>query len=505
MTDTGELTSTTKPAAVTPDRISTGVTGIDEILHGGLISTRSTLVHGPPGAGKTLFGLHYLTAGAGGDETGLFINMGEPERYILEDAASFGFDMDAVDFLDLRPDEAAFTGGESYDVFPEQEVEGPTLADDITTAINDLQPDRVFIDPLSQLRYLSDTPYQFRKQVMGLFRLLEETSTVFTSQATQATPDDDLQFMSDAVIHIDQSGEYRTISVSKIRGSGYHSGVHTLRITGDGMVVSPELLPDRHGRDFASGTLSSGVPELDSLMHGGIERGTVTLLSGPTGVGKTTTGLQFMKEGAGRGTNSVLYSFEENRRTLLSRAKAVNIPIREMIERDTFQITEISPGEMSVDEFAQTVRRDVEDNDAGIVMIDALDGYQNSLVGVDDIQEIAAISRYLRNMGVTTIIANEVHRVTGEFQVSEEKVSQLADNILILRHIEYQGELRKVIGVLKKRTSDFEQSLRELQITEHGVKVGNPLTGLRGVLTGTPDWNDGAGDSASIDTNGTDR
>lgn len=504
MTDKSALTTTTPTAAVTPDRISTGVNGIDEILNGGLIPTRSTLVRGPPGAGKTLFGLHYLTAGVEDDEAGLFINMGEPEPYIREDAANFGFEVDAIDFLDLRPDEAAFTAGESYDVFPEQEVEGPSLADEITTAITDTQPDRVFIDPLSQLRYLSDTPYQFRKQVMGLFRLLEDTSTVFTSQATRETPDDDLQFMSDAVIHLDSSGDYRQVSVSKFRGSDFHGGVHALRLTDGGMVVSPELLPDNHSREFSAGTLSSGVPELDSLLHGGIERGTVTLLSGPTGVGKTTTGLQFLKECAGRGTNSVLYSFEENRRTLLQRAEAVNIPIREMIGRDTFQITEISPGEMTVDEFGRSVRRDVEDNDVEMVMIDAMDGYQNSMVGIDEPQDIVAISRYLRNMGVTTIFANEVHRVTGEFEVSEEKVSQIADNILILRHIEYQGELRKVIGVLKKRTSDFEQSLRELQITAHGVKVGEPLTGLRGVLTGTPDWNGGTSDPSVSGTNGTD-
>lgn len=479
---------TTKTEAATANRISTGVKGIDTILNGGLVPGRSTLVRGPPGAGKTLFGLHYLTAGISNDETSLFINMGEPEPYIREDAAAFGFNTDAIHFLDLTPEKEDFHAEETYDVFATSEVEGPPVAEATTDTIGEIQPDRVFIDPMTQLRYLVGDPYQFRKQVMALLRLLENTSLVFTSQDTPAAPDDDLQFLADAVIDFQQDGQRRTLTVSKFRGSDSRSGDHSLRITDEGMVVAPQLSSDNHSREFTAETLSSGVPDLDSLLHGGLERGTVTLLSGPTGVGKTTTGLQFMKEGAGRGTNSILYSFEENQRTLLDRAEAVNIPIQKMIDQGTLQITEISPDKMSVDEFAQRVRRDVEDNEAEIVMIDAIDGYQTSLLGVRGKQDITSLSRYLRNMGVTTIIANEVHRVTGEFQATEEKISQIADGIVFLRHIEQQGELRKVIGVLKKRTGDFEQTLRELQITEHGIRVGEPLPELRGILTGTPEW-----------------
>lgn len=474
-------------AGATPDRISTGVTGIDTVLDGGLISDRSVLVRGPPGAGKTLFGLHYLTAGVSNGEDTLFINMGEPERYVREDAVSFGFDTDAIHFLDLTPDEQDFHAEEAYDVFATAEVEGPLLAETIAETVEEVQPDRIFIDPMTQLRYLVDDPYQFRKQVMAFLRFLEDTSLVFTSQSTRAVPDDDLQFLSDAVIDLDRNDERRTLSVSKFRGSDYRSGAHSLRITDDGIVVSPRLVPAGRDEAFAIEPLSVGVPELDSALRGGFERGTVALLSGPTGVGKTTIGLQFMREAAGRGTRSVLYSFEESRRTLLDRAEAVDIPISEMLEQGTLRIAEIDPGESSVDEFAQRVRRDVEDDDTEIVMIDAIDGYRRSLLGVDGTEDITTLCRYLRSRGVTTLIANEVHHVTGDFQVTEEGISQIADTIVFLRYIEYQGELRKVIGVLKKRTSDFERTLRELRITEHGLRVGDPLPDLRGILTGTPE------------------
>lgn len=483
--------------AAAPGRISTGITGVDTILDGGLIPNRSTLVRGPPGAGKTLFGLHYLSAGIDDDETSLYINMGESEQYVRQDAASFGFDTESIDFLDLTPDEQDFHAGETYDVFTPAEAEGLPLAETIAGAIDEIQPDRVVIDPMTQLRYLVDDPYRFRKQVMAFLRFLEETSVVFTSQSTPAAPDEDLQFLADAVLCLDRNRKRRTLRVSKFRGSDFRSGVHSLRITGDGIVVSPTLAVDDREKEFEPGTLPSGVPELDSALHGGLDRGTVTFLSGPTGVGKTTTGLQFMAEGAGRGTRSVLYSFGESRHTLLERAEALDIPIGEMLEEDTFQITEIGPGELSVDEFAQQVRRDVEDDGTGIVMIDAFDGYQRSLLGVDGSDDITTLSRYLRNRGVVTLIANEVHRVTGDFHVTEEGISRIADTIVFLRHIEHRGELRKAIGVLKRRTSDFERTLRELRITGDGLKVGEPLSDLHGILTGTPRWQ---GDSAEPDT-----
>lgn len=499
------MTSThTSTEAASPDRVSTGIPGLDTILDGGLIPDRSTLVRGPPGAGKTLFGLHYLTAGINDGETGLFINMGEPERYLRDDATAFGFDTDAIEFLDLTPDKEDFHAQETYDVFATAEVEGPPIAETIAETVNTVEPDRVFIDPMTQLRYLIDDPYRFRKQVMAFLRFLEQTNVVFTSQATQTTHDDDLQFLADAVLELTGNNQRRTVHISKFRGSDYRRGEHTFRITDDGLLVSPTLRPDIHSQDVSTGLLSTGVSELDSLLNGGLKRGTITLLSGPTGVGKTTMGLQFLTECAGEETRAVVYSFEESERTLLDRSDAINIPVREMRERGYLKIAEIEPGRRSVDEFAQRVRRDVEDGETAVVLIDSVDGFQQSLLGVDGVQDLTNLGRYLRNMGVTTLLANEVHRITGEFQVTEDGISQIADGILFMRHIEYQGELRKVVGVLKKRTTDFEHRLRELQITEQGLSAGDPLPELQGILTGTPTWNEGADDAALINANDSD-
>lgn len=476
------------------ERVSTGVTGLDEILHGGLIPERSYMVCGEPGTGKSILGLHFLIAGAEQGETALYINLEETASDIKQNAASLNLGVSDIEFLDLTPESTEFTEEETYDVFSPDEVEQESLTETITDRVSELEPDRVVIDPMTQLQYLAPDQYQFRKQVLSLTRFFGQTGAtlLFTSQAGAQSPDDDLQFMSDGVIELDYADTGRTVAVPKFRGSDTRSGDHTMRIRDTGMDVYPELEPGDHDADYTMETVSSGVPELDQQLHGGIERGTVTIISGPTGVGKTTTGAQFMKEAAGRGERSAIYMFEETERTFLKRCSSVNIPVEEMRDRGTLSIEEIEALELSPQEFAHKVRTDVEAEDTQIVMIDGINGYDLSIRGDDSElrRKLHSLCRYLKSVGVTVILIDEVSSVTGEFEVTEGGISYIADNIVFLRHIEMEGELRKVIGVLKKRTSDFERTLRTFQITEHGITIGEPLTNLRGILQGTPEWTD---------------
>ena len=138
------------------------------------------------------------------------------------------------------------------------------------------------------------------------------------------------------------------------------------------------------------------------------------------------------------------------------------------------------------DEFALQVRQEVEDRDAKIVMLDSILGYQLSLRNRDLERHLHGLCRYLRNMGITTILINEVEAITGDFLVTEHRISHLADTVIFLRYLELEGEIRRAIGVLKKRTGSFDKSLRELEITRYGIKVGAPLTALRGILSGSP-------------------
>jgi len=471
-------------------RLSTGVAGLDEILSGGVIPNRSYMIRGQAGSGKTILSFHFLAAGVANGETALFINLEEDVSDLKENAEALGFDTDEIEFLDLSPSADVFTEDQSYEVFEPSEVEQEPITDAIVDGVLAADPDRVVVDPLTQLRFLMSDDYQFRKQVVGFMRFLKDqgATVLFTVQNTASLPTDDLEFITDGTIRLDTGGHGKTIAVPKLRGSATQSGEHAYRITDAGVEVYPALQPGKHTVEYDFERISSGVAEVDDLLKGGIERGTVSIVSGPTGAGKTTLSTQFMKEAAERGERSVIYLFEESEETFLTRSRSIGIPVDEMIDRGTLQVTEVEALERSPQEFARMVREEVEERDAKIVMVDGIAGYRLTLRGTDGtmLQQMHALGRYLKNMGVTTIFVDETRNITGEFRATMENISYLADNIVFLRHIEIDGELRKAIGVLKKRTSDFERTIREFRITSEGIEVGEPMSGMRGILSGSP-------------------
>ena len=473
------------------DRCSTGVPNADRVLDGGLLAESATLLRGAPGAGKTIFGLHFLTADPA--DTGLYINLGEPPAYLHETADRFDRPTDTVDVLDLSPSGDAFHGDSAYDLFHADEVERSPITESIRDRVDRVEPDRVLVDPITELRHLAPDERQFRTQVLGLIDFLKArgVTVVLTSQAASSVPDDDLQFLVDAVIALDVDEHRRTLSVPKFRGSAARRGPHTVTIDDAGMRLWPQLDPERHHRDRSLDELASGVAGLDGLLDGGITMGALTFLSGPTGVGKTTTALQFMTQAARRGEESVLYSFEESPQTMVARAESIGIPLSQLREAGTVAIESIGPNEMTVDEFTARLQQRVEEG-ATVVSIDGVAGFERAFAGDagDPIDALVAVARYLRNVGVTGLFTNEVHQITGDFYATEQRVSHLADDIVVFRHVEYRGELQKVVGVLKRRTSAVDTGLRLFEVTDEGIVVGEPLSELRGILTGTPDWHD---------------
>src|SRR5262245_9848496 len=217
-------------------RVSTGVTGLDEVLHGGLLPGRTYLVRGGPGTGKTMLGLHFLTAGAARNERALFITVEESTEQICADAAALGFDLRGVRFVDLTPGAEFFRKAKSYDIFSPAEVEREPTTQRIVEEIETIRPDRVFLDAMKQFRYLSPDAFQYHKQVLSLLRFLEErgATVLFTSEGSDVTSDEHLQFLSDGVLHLVANSTSRNISVIKFRGSDYEQGEHSLRLTDRG-------------------------------------------------------------------------------------------------------------------------------------------------------------------------------------------------------------------------------------------------------------------------------
>ncbi|MCS7182447.1 MAG: AAA family ATPase [Thermoanaerobaculum sp.] len=470
-------------------RLRSGISGLDEITMGGFLPGCSYLVRGGPGSGKTTLCAHFALAGQEAQEPVLWIALSEAPHQVKANALAQGLDLDHVTFLDLTPGPEVFRDKKGYEVFPPEEVETGPLAERIVHAMETVRPTRVIVDSVSQLQFLISNVHQFYQQVLSLLRFLSSggATVLLTSEASPRAPDEEVQFLVDGVIELNVDGMDWRLQVKKWRGSAFRAGFHSFALTGCGVRVFPRLEPQLVARDTALDVLSSGIPALDELLMGGINRGTVTLIAGPSGTGKTTLGLQFMKEAASRGERSVVFHFEENQRTLINRGERVNIPIARMIAQKTLRLERIEPLALSADQFAQLVREEVEERGTTMVMLDSVAGYRLSVRGGDVASSLHALTQYLTNSGVTTLICAEVEKITGDFQITEVGISYLADNVIFLRYFESQGQLRKAIGVLKKRLSDFEKSVRELEITPYGLKVGAPLKDFRGLLTGTPE------------------
>ncbi|MEZ3117506.1 ATPase domain-containing protein [Halobaculum sp. MBLA0147] len=473
-----------------PTRVTSGVEGLDRVLRGGLLAGRSYVVSARAGAGKTLLALSFLDA-ADADETTLFVNLEEDVEDLRSNAAAVGIDTSDVVVCDLSPRADVFTEEGTYDVFAPDEVEGGSFRAEVRETVERVDPDRVVVDPITQLHYLTPDDHQFRQQVLGLSRFLTErdATVVFTAQASADLPVDDLQFVTDGLIELDPSGPVETVSVPKFRGSGSLSGEHAYRIDETGVSVFPALQPGERTVETDLEQLSSGVAELDTMIGGGVERGTITVLSGPTGAGKTTLATQFAAAAAERGERTVVYLFEERWPSFRERSEAIGIPVTEMVEAGTLEVVEIEPLRYGPQEFASLVREQVEGNDTDFVVVDGVAGYRLTLEGQEDrlTRRLHALGRYLANAGVTTFLTDETQSVVGDFTATGSGVSYLADNVVFLRHVELDGELRKVAGVLKKRTSGFERTLREFEIGADGVALGEPLRGLRGVVSGVPE------------------
>jgi circadian clock protein KaiC len=464
-------------------RVSTGVAGLDEVLRGGVMPRRSYMVRGGPGTGKTILGLHFLTCPSPDDEKVLFVTFGESEAEIRRNAELLGFDLSAVSFLDLSPSANQFLENQNYDIFPPSEVERDPIMEQIKESVAAIQPGRVFVDGMTQFRHLTASGFHFRKESLSFLRFLNEcgATVLFTSESNE-TPDDDLQFIADGVIQLEFNSGQRRLEVVKFRGSDFRAGTHTLRLCDQGMRIFPRLLPEEFSVDFEPEKISFGLEELDRMVHGGIERGTITILTGPSGVGKTTLGMQFVRAAAARGERSVVYLFEEWVGTLMRRCESVHIPVGNMVDSGMLSVVHVEPLRFTADEFALMVREEVEKRKARIVMIDSIAGYRLSLRDQDLVKHLHALSKYLQNMGVAVVLINEIEAINGEFRVTDVGISYIADNILFLRYLELRGEMAKALGVLKKRLSDFEKTLREMSITPRGIVIGQPLHGLRGVL-----------------------
>lgn len=465
----------------------TGVAGLDEILRGGLPQHQMYFIQGDPGAGKTTLSFQFLLEGIRRGEKSMYVTLSASASDLQRVALSHGWDISAVRIHE----QFQTSSGAETTIFRPAEIELSRTVKALLEAIDEVQPDRVVIDSLGEIRLLADGVLRYRKQLLILKEFFRERSItgLVLDDRTVGASDSEVQGLAEGVITLGVTAPMygntrRTLEVVKLRSVAFRGGFHDFTIEKGGLRVYPRLTAGQHRASDEQGTISSGIAKIDSLVGGGLERGSATMIMGPAGVGKSSLALQFATTAAASGQRVAVFIFEEHRSVFLKRATSLGFDIESLIEAGSLLVQQIDPAEMSAGEFAYTVRMTVESEKVSIVMIDSLNGYFNAMPEQHFLTlQLHELLSYLTDAAVTTILIVSQHGAIGHVS-SPVDVSYLADAVILLRYYETRGSFRRAISMLKKRTSAHEQTVRDYQITAKGVRVGAVLEEFRGILSG---------------------
>lgn len=475
----------------TLELLDTGVPGLNDVLGGGLPALSFNLIAGGPGSGKTTLAMQLLFANATAARPGLFITLlGETSLKMLRyqqlfdffDLARVGSD---VNFLNLS--EEALSG----------DLNGVLVR--IIQEVDRLHPRVVVVDSFRSLvraQGVDAPPNQLEQFVQRL--ALHLTNWEITSFLIGEYQQDEFRnpvfTVADGILWLAQEAHrnsvVRRLQVVKARGMAPMPGLHTFRMTDAGVQVFPRT-PERPDDAQPRGhrRLSTGTAGLDEMMGGGIPAGDSLVLAGPTGTGKTTFAMKFVAAGLAAGEAGVIAIFEEHPDVYLDRAKGLDVDLRKAVRENKLSIIYLRPLDLSVDETLEEIRSSVARIGATRVVIDSISGFEMALAPTfrEDFREsLYRLIGALTGLGVTMFSTVEVAEAHGGLQLTGYQISFLTDDILSLRYVEIEGELRKALVVVKMRGSSHSREFRIYEISATGVQLRESLPDYDGIITGTP-------------------
>jgi circadian clock protein KaiC len=475
--------------------LSIGVPGLDFVLGGGLPQHRVYLIEGMPGTGKTTLALQFLREGVARGQSTLYVTLAESRHELEAVAVSHGWTLDGIEVYELSPPDEILNPETKYTVFHPSEVELNQSVQSVYDAVERLRPSRVVLDSLSEMRILAQDPLRLRRQVLALKHFFTGRGCTVLLLDDVRSQDSELHFAS--IVHgvvlleqlaLEYGAERRRTRVTKLRGRRYRGGYHDFTIQTGGLVVYPRLVASEHSSVEIEAVVTSGNPQIDLLLGGGLDAGTCTLIMGPTGVGKTVLTTEMALAAARRGERAMLFLFDERIRTFLDRARKLDIALDEALAAGRLVLQQIDPTELSPGAFADRVVRAVDQEGAQFVGIDSLTGYVNAMPGEKLLNiHLHELFSYLGQRGVTSLLTLAQHSPFSESSVVAD-LSYLADAVILLRYFEAIGEVRQAISILKRRSGTHENTIREYRIRVGGIKVGTPLREFQGVLSGAPEY-----------------
>jgi len=483
-----------KPAKVTIRKLPTGIRGLDDILGGGIPEFSFNIIGGAPGCGKTTMAHQIIFANATSEKSALYFTvLGEPVLKMLRYQQQFSFFDESKLNKDIRFINLS-------DLALEKGLNA--VLEEIIKQVTTYDPRIVVLDSFRTLARqvtsdAADVEVQAFVHRLAQFLTSWQATTILVGEyVEEEIRDNSLFTMVDGIFWLSQVTErnsvVRKLQIVKLRGQATVPGLHTVRIGNFGLQAFSRTLglistktKSAHRRQ-----LSIGVPELDKMMGGGILEGDSLLIAGPSGTGKSALATQFIAEGIRRGEPGIMAVFEERPDGYKQRAGTFGLHLKAAEEKGTLETLYLRPLDLSVDETMQEILDAIKRVGAKRLVIDSLVGFEMALAPgfrADFRESLYRMIGALTGAGITILSTVEVEDTFTGLAFSHYAISFLTDDIIRFRYVEIDGQLRKIMVVVKMRGGNHSKDIREYVITNKGVVVIHPRrTDYTGLITGIP-------------------
>ena len=484
-----------KPAKVVIRKLPSGVPGLDEILGGGISEFSFNIIAGAPGCGKTTLAHQIAFANATPKKPALYFTvLGEPvlkmvryqQQYSFFDEFKVGKEIRFINLSDAMVEK-------DLNVVLDQIIKHVTAANAGVVVVDSFRTVlRKAISEVGEVEMQS-----FIHRLAQFLTSWEATTLLVGEYLEDEIRDNPLFTMTDGIFWLSQVSErnsvVRKMQIMKLRGQNSVPGLHTVRISNHGLqafsrtlgLVGKKVKPARRRR------LSVGIAELDRMMGGGVLEGDSLLVAGPSGTGKSALATQFIAEGLRRGETAIMAIFEERPEGYAQRADGFGLNLTISEEKGKLEILYLRPLDLSVDETMQEILDAIKRLGAKRLVIDSLVGFEMALAPgfrADFRESLYRMIGALTGAGVTVLSTVEVEDTFIEMSFSHYTISFLTDDIIRLRYVEIDGQLRKVMVVIKMRGANHSKDIREYIITDKGVVIIHPRrTDYYGLITGIPE------------------
>ncbi|QRN93970.1 AAA family ATPase [Archangium violaceum] len=464
--------------------LPTGVTGLDVVLHGGLLRGAMYLVTGAPGTGKTVLSSQIAFHRAAAGENVVYVTtFSESHARLLSNLETFTFfDRSLVQSrLTLLSGVAALEEG-GLKRFQAM----------LSQAVREHHASLIVIDSLNTASELASSSFVYRKFLRELGTLLSLVGCTALLVAHKGEGQEMLhQFAADGIIELDQKmlgmRLTREVMILKQRGSAHLGGRHVFDIGDSGLTVHPRreaLLLDRELATRPSEHKSRfGIRGLDDMLEGGVPSASMTAVMGAPGSGKTLLGLHLLKEGLSLGQPSLYFGFYETPPRLIAKAEGVGLRLRESVESGLLEVQWRQPTEQFLDSIAEQILERVYRNKVKRLFLDGVDGLMQAVAHPERFPVFfTALSNELRALGVSSAVSMETPFGGPELGLAPVGLSATVENIIFVRYVELRARLHRLISILKVRESNYDPSIREFHITPQGLEVASTFDSAEVVL-----------------------